>query len=358
MPHLLADISSHGFGHLAQTAPVLNELRNRLPGLRLTVSSGLPHARLAARIQGEFRHIAQASDFGMVMANAVEVLPEQSAAAYAEFHRDWEHKVAQEAARFAELAPDAVLSDVSYLALAAADSAGIPAVAMCCLNWADIYQHYCGFDPGATQILRHLLDAYNSAHCFLKVQPTMPMPGLQNAREIGPIAQSGENRRAQIDARLGLKGDEKLVLMAMGGIHMRLPVEGWPRIPGVRWLVQSSWQVRHADAIELESLALPFVDLLRSCDALLTKPGYGSFAEAALNATPVLYLRRADWPEEPCLIAWLKSHGACLEVERGNLMRGDVAEELRALFALPMPTPPLPTGAAQAADVLVEMLRS
>lgn len=358
MPHLLTDISSHGFGHLAQTAPVLNELRRRLPDLRLTVSSGLPRAKLAERIQGEFRHIPQASDFGMAMANAVEVLPEQSAAAYAEFHHDWEHRVAQEAARFAELAPDAVLSDVSYLALAAADSAGIPAIAMCCLNWADIYQHYCGADPGAAEIRRHMLDAYNSARCFLKVQPTMPMPGLRNAREIGPIAQSGENRRAQIDTLLGLKGNEKLVLVAMGGIHMRLPMEDWPRIPGVRWLVQSSWQVRHADAIELESLALPFVDVLRSCDALLTKPGYGSFAEAALNATPVLYLRRTDWPEEPYLIAWLKAHGACLEVERGNLMRGNVADELRALFALPTLTPPLPSGAAQAADVLVAMLRS
>lgn len=357
MPHLYADISSHGLGHLAQTAPVLNELRRRLPNLRLTVRSGLPRAALASRIGGMFEHLQQPSDFGMLMANAVDVLTEQSAHAYAEFHRDWEPRVAREAALLAQLAPDAVLADVSYLALAGAGAAGIPAVAMCCLNWADIYRHYCGGHADAGAIERHMLDAYNSACCFLKVQPTMPMAGLKNAQEIGTIAQGGENRRDRINTLLGLERSEKLVLVAMGGIHMRLPMEDWPRIPGVRWLVQASWQVRHPDAIELERLGLPFIDVLHSCDALLTKPGYGSFAEAAVNGTPVLYLRRQDWPEEPYLIDWLKRHGACLEVERQRLMRGDVADELQALLALPAARPPLANGATQAADVLAQMLR-
>jgi hypothetical protein len=291
------------------------------------------------------------------MANAVDVLAEQSAQAYAEFHRDWDPIVAREAALLAHLAPDVVLSDVSYLALAGAAAAGIPAVAMCCLNWADIYRHYCGGHANAGAIERQMLDAYSSARCFLKVQPTMPMPGLKNTQEIGPIAQGGQNRRDEIDALLGLEKKEKLVLVAMGGIHMRLPMEEWPRLPGVRWLVQSSWQVRHPDAIELERLGLPFVDALRSCDALLTKPGYGSFAEAAVNGTPVLYVRRLDWPEEPYLIDWLQQHGACLEVERQRLMRGGVADELQALLALPTAAPPLATGAAQAAEILAQMLR-
>lgn len=357
MPHLFADISSHGLGHLAQTAPVLNELRRRVPDVRITVRSGLPRTALANRIGGTFEHLAQASDFGMLMANAVDVLAEQSAHAYAEFHRDWEPRVAREAALLAQFAPDAVLADVSYLALAGAGATGIPAVAMCCLNWADIYGHYCGGKPESDAILRHMLDAYNSARCFLKVQPTMPMAGLNNAQEIGTIAQGGENRRDAINTLLGLNPDEKLVLVAMGGIRMRLPMEDWPRLPGVRWLVQASWQVHHPDAIELERLELPFVDVLHSCDALLTKPGYGSFAEAAVNGTPVLYLRRLDWPEEPYLTDWLKRHGACLEVERQRLMRGDVADELQALLALPARVPPLASGAAQAADVLAQMLR-
>jgi hypothetical protein len=47
------------------------------------------------------------------------------------------------------------------------------------------------------------------------------------------------------------------------------------------------------------------IDLLRSVDAVIAKPGYGTFAEAACNATPLLYVRRQEWPEQDCLIEWL-----------------------------------------------------
>lgn len=40
--HLFVDISSHGFGHLAITAPALNALAELAPDLRLTVRSGVP----------------------------------------------------------------------------------------------------------------------------------------------------------------------------------------------------------------------------------------------------------------------------------------------------------------------------
>ena len=37
-PHLLVALSSHGFGHLSQAAPVVNQLRTEIPGLRVTVA--------------------------------------------------------------------------------------------------------------------------------------------------------------------------------------------------------------------------------------------------------------------------------------------------------------------------------
>jgi len=350
--HLFVDISSHGFGHLAQTAPVLNELRLRLPDMRLTVRSGAPREVLAKRIDGEFLHIAQASDFGMVMANAVDVLAEPSAAAYRAFHQDWEAKVAHAASEMTALMPDLVLSNISYLTLAAAKAAGIPALAMCSINWADIYQHYCGTFMEAKGIHAQMLDAYRSAKCFIRPQPAMPMPGLNNTHEIGPIALVGTDRRSEIKAGLGLKLHDKLVSIAMGGIQMRLPLENWPRISNVRWLVPASWGLSHPDAITFETLGLPFVDVLRASDALITKPGYGSFAEAATNGIPVLYLRRRDWPEEPYLVDWLTLNGRCLEVERSQLERGDINSPLQALFAMPHQPPVAPAGTDEAAEIL------
>jgi hypothetical protein len=357
MPHLLVDLSYHGFGHIAQTAPVVNALAERLPDLRVTLRSGVPHEVLAQRFHCDFKLVSRALDFGMEMVDAMEVSVEGSAEAYQNFHRDWRGSVAREAENMAALAPDLLFANVPYLSLAAAASVGIPSVAMCSLNWADIYAHYCHDRPEAAEIHAQMLDAYSSAACFLRPMPAMPMENLANRRSIGPIARRGGNRRAELGARLGISDADRLVLIAMGGIAFRLPLDRWPRIPGVRWVVLSSWEVHHPDAIELESLSMDFTDVLASCDALLTKPGYGSFAEAACNGVPVLYLDRKDWPEAPYLVEWLKRQGRAVEVERGALEQGAIAVQLEALWALPSTAPVEPEGIAQAADFLQDLLQ-
>ncbi len=356
MPHLLAAISAHGFGHAAQTAPVVNALRERIPDLRVTLRTTVSPALLAARFEGKFTRVSTASDFGMCMASAVDVLAEESAHSYAEFHRHWAGKVREEAHALAGLAPDLVLANVPYLALAGAAEAGIPAVALCSLNWADIYAHYCGHRPEAAEIHAQMLAAYNSARCFLQPEPHMPMAGLARCRSIGPVARVGHARRDEINRKLGLSARDRLVLIAPGGMELPLPIHAWPRLPHVRWLVSAAWRVTHPDAISIESLAMHFIDILRSSDALIGKPGYGSFAEVACNAVPMLYVKRHDWPEEPCLVEWLERRGRSLEISRAQLERGDIVDALHAVWGMPLRPAVTPRGVQQAADYLAAEL--
>lgn len=351
-PHLVVSISGHGFGHVAQTAPILNLLLERMPQARLTVRSAVPLEHLRSRIHAPFAHLQSHGDIGMVMSSALDVRVEESRAAYRAFHADWEARIAEEARLLRELGADMVFSNVGYLPLAGAQRAGIANAALCSLNWLDIYRHYAGDDDIAAQI--H--DCYARADAFLRTTPGMAMETLPNLVTVAPIAAVGNARRDELDRHLKLSKEEKLVLVSMGGIASRLPIERWPRIDGVRWLVQGSWQVEHPDAIVLESLPLGFGDLLSSSDALLSKPGYGSFVEAACSGTPVLYVNRPDWPESPALVEWLQRHGACREVSREQLERGAIRQALFELWSLPAPVAPDPAGAAQAADWLMNRL--
>lgn len=97
---------------------------------------------------------------------------------------------------------------------------------------------------------------------------------------------------------------------------------------------------------------MSFTDLLSSVDAVITKPGYGTFTEAACNGTPVLYQRRTDWPEQECLIAWLEQHGCCGEIDEEALLRGQVGEALDGLWQAAPRTPPGTDGAQQAAGLI------
>jgi hypothetical protein len=351
-PHLVVSISGHGFGHVAQTAPILNALHARCPAIRITVRTTVPIAHLRSRIHVPFTHLLSQGDIGMVMVSATEVDVAQSRAAYQHFHRDWEEKVLAEAALLHELQADLVFSNVGYLPLAGAQRAGIANVALCSLNWADIYRHTCGED----QIAQQIQACYAHADAFLRTTPSMTMEDLPNRLAVAPIADIGTNRRDELNWLLNLSQDEKLVLVSLGGIASRLPIEQWQRIAGVRWLVQRAWQVDHPDAIVLDDLPMSFSDVLASSDALLTKPGYGSFVEATASGVPILYAPRSDWPESPALIAWLQQHGVGREVSPAALQHGDLAASLAAIWATPRPVPITPTGAAQVAEWIVAKL--
>ena len=352
---LLVDISPHGYGHLSQIAPVVNELRRRLPSLELLIRTTVPRKQVASRVEGAFAYLEHAPDFGMEMASALEVRAEASFRRYQALHQDWDAVVAREARAVARLAPDLLLGNVPYLSLAAARAAGVPAVALCSLNWADIFWHYCRGFSGADAIYAQMQEAYRSAELFLQPRPHMPMGWLDNRRSIAPIALRGQCRREELDARFGLEGPERLVLVAMGGMPFTLPTERWPRLPGVHWLFTSG--ERHPDEVPVSESGMSFADVLASVDVVLTKPGYGTFAEAGACGVDVLYVSRGGWPEEPYLLEWLRAHARVAELGRERLLQGDFTGALTTLAEMPRRRAAVAGGEHEATELIQGLLQ-
>ncbi len=336
---------------------MLNEWRRRYPTGRLTVQSALPEVVLRQRLVGEFTVMTGAADFGMVMVDALEAKVAESLAAYRAFHADWAARLAWQEQVLRDAAPDGLLADIPYLTLAAAARLDVPALALCSLNWADILAGYGQHEPDLQALRAPMLAAYNSAKAFLRPAPSMPMPELWNTQSIGPIAALGRNRRAQIDRQLSLRGDETLILMGLGGVDMRPPLENWPRLPGVCWLTPPVWNTTRTDMPNWAGLAdLSMIDLIRSCDVLFTKPGYGAFTEAVCNGVRVLYIARDDWPEEPWLSRWLQEYGNAIKINRRQWASGELEGTLQALLTEPVKPPIAPTGIADAVGWIEQLM--
>ncbi len=292
----------------------------------------------------------------MAMATSLDVLAAASHAAYLDTHRRWRRRVRLEAQELCARGASLVLANVPYLPLAAAAQAGIPALALCSLNWGEVYDHYCGALPGAAAIALEIRSAYASARAFLNPEPSMPMPGLANCRAVGPIARLGRRRKAEIAARLGIDPGGKLVLLCLGGIPTPLRCTEW-KIPRGMALLVSGTDLGPGGAVHpIEATGVSYIDAIASVDALITKPGYGSFVEAACNGVPVLYTRRRDWPEEPHTIRWLGQHARCRELAREDLERGRIAAALDALWAEPERPAVSPTGIEEAATLIASCL--
>ena len=349
---LLAAISHHGLGHLAQAAPVLNTLRNLHPALELTLWSGLHSDALHARIEGHFEHRHEAADIGLVMHDAMRVDLRASHSAYQGFHADWPTRVKHEADWLQAQGFDQVFADAAYLPLAAAAQAGIDGVALCSLNWTDITRSYLTGLPGMDAIFNDMAVAYDAARVFLQPAPSMPMPQLARRLGIAPISALGRKRRQALIDRFALPVTQKLALLGFGGIGYQ-GNSALPAMNNVTWLAPDDWQFGRVDVIPFSALAMPFLDMLASSDVLITKVGYGSFVEAAAHQVPVLYLDRPDWPETPYLTRWLAEHGSASALNEQSLFSAQLEKTLTELWQKPIKPAVRAEGAEQAARQLM-----
>lgn len=352
MPHLYVCVSAHGYGHLAQLAPVLGALHARLPRMRITLQSTVSPSFAAECLPAGFEQIAEPADPVMPMASPLATRWREALELYSDFCRRQSVLLSRQRELLRQVRPDLVLSNVAWLPLLVGRESGIPAVALCSLNWLDILRQGPLGDALDPRVVEQLTAAYQAADLFLRPTPAMPMAWLDRARAIGPVARIGRPSAVRIRQALGLPADTRLAMYQLGGIDdagMRVTL---PRLAGVHWLLQSDCPVRD-DCSRIADLPMPFIDVLASCDLMLTKPGYGSVAEAACNGVPVLYVPRGDWPEEPHLLAWLDHELPTAAVSLDALATGDFVPEMERLLARPRPAPVAATGVAEAADLLM-----
>ncbi len=357
-PHVWVALTPHGFGHAAMTAPVIRELKKLCPNLRLTIQSGgLPFDFLRDRFAMPFDVVEETADFGLIMESATGVRVAESALAYEHLHENLPMLIDREKMRLSAAAPDLVLSNVSYVTIAAARQSGIAAVALCSLNWADLYWYHCADRPQADKIHEQILECYRQAVLFLRPAPAMPMPDLQT-RLIGPIALHGENRRSELNERLGLGEHERLGIAAFGGLSMAFDMNRWPSLPGWHWLVDGvRGGINRPDMHAWQAFDYPLVDLIRSSDLIVSKPGYNTFSEAGVNGVPLLWVERPNWPENLYLDLWLKSNGKCETITTRDLFdRHSFEKAIDDLLSQSVPVVSFPDGAREAADILWGLL--
>ena len=363
-PHLLLAISSHGFGHLSQAAPVVNQLRKLLPKLRITVRAKFPEEQIKKRILNPDAVQHAADDFGMIMRDALTLDIPASLDAYKKFHTDLPDNVQRLAQELIEQKVDVVLSDIPYLTLAAAQKAGIPSIALCSLNWADILEFALNqrqksdqSDPSGEAIVHEIREIYQKANHFLLPAPSMAMPLLTNTIAIGPVCDPGVNRRHSLITN----DDSLLVLVGMGGMPYKLNPDSWPTHAlgkPLRYIVADQIADRSSNPhLFAESKTnLTYADLVASVDLIMTKPGYGMFAEAAAAGVPVLYVERLNWPEADALTCWLQSVAHCTEISTDALHRGDFAQDMQQLLQRGRYAPVPPMGNLQAAKLITRYL--
>ena len=350
-------ISGHGYGHAAQVVPVLNALGTLMPGLtavlRTTVPSSFFRDRLA--IQWELSPVQQ--DIGCIQDGPLKIDIDATWAAHQRFHETWEARLSNEVSAMQATSPALIIADTPYLAIEAGSRAQIPTVALASFTWDLVLKEYCrASDNSHQQLIQCIRGSYSKALLALRITPAPRIDVFSNMIDIGPIANPTSPERDRLASALALApNEERTVLVGFGGVPLTsLPLEQMEQLRHYRFLFDGPVPPGYSRIHSTETLPFSFKTLLASVDVIMTKPGYGTIVEAVALQQPVVYVRRYNFADEPPLVDYLHRYGRGVELSIDDFTRGQWEPPLLQALTVPVPSlPPPPTGAAEAAEVIV-----
>lgn len=323
-------ISGHGYGHLAQIAPVLEALHETRPDIQLLIRTELDDAVIHSFLAAPFEILSGPVDAGVIQKHAAEEDIPATLQIARNFFSNWEEHIAGEADRLGKYGPSLVLSDISPLAFPVAKKLGIPAMGLGSLDWHAVYS---GYLPASDDLLGTLAEAHDQADMLLQPPLSMSMPSFPNITHIGLISRQATHDREKVRRHMSISDEQKLAMIMFGGtgdppfdIHTLKNISGWQfGIPGNRDMRLTS-QVQQVSYLGKFST----VDCIAAADTVICKPSYNTLAECWRYKIPLIYVPRPDFPEYPYLRAWMQKNAPAVEITRPDFKAANWQQALDA----------------------------
>ncbi len=359
---IVAFVSGHGFGHLAQITPLLHLLKQRFPDWPLYIRSSLSPEIINSRLHVPCTLLAGEVDVGVVQQSAIceDWLTTGQRAADFFAPALFAQRVQAEAERLAALKPRLVLSDISPLAFPVADALDLPSVAIANLDWHDIYQPV--LQTTHPEVLQTLTAAHARADLLLRMPWHLPMQTFPRIVDIPLLPQPCRISRQKVRQQLGLCDEQRTVVLVLFG-GTPVPAMDLQALADMReyLFLFFSWPEGVALPVNVRSLDFgkPFSSrvVMHGCDLVLCKPGYGVLSEAWNEGIPVVYAPRPGFAEYACMHDWLQQHAPAVLIDEEALRTANWRAALVQAQTYPHRWPTLAPQAEQAMlDAMVSLL--
>lgn len=356
MPLIWCSISGHGFGHAAQVVPVLNDLGRLIPNLHVVLRTSVPDWFFHKRLNVSWELSRHRQDIGCIQHGPLHIDVEETWQAHAEFHENWEARVADEVAAIGSTSPRLVLSDIAYLSIEAGARAGLPTIGLSSLSWDAILERMSQpLHSDQVHLVQQIKHSYHYADLMMCVAPAIEMPVFRRTVNIAPIASHPPSDPVTLRHALEVSSDERIVGISFGGISLTsLPWECIEQMSGYRFIFSGSVPSSSRRVVSAETVPMTVPAIMASSDIVLTKPGYGTIVEAVSTGRRVIYVRRHNFADEDTLIDYLHRFGCAAELSADDFLSGRWVDAFHAVLkrSSSPTTAPLATGAEEAAHLL------
>lgn len=345
-------ITGHGYGHFTRSSKLIRDLVDL--NYHVTIVSIINIDFVKQNLEpllseGKVLYERRKLDAGAIQIGPLDLdLKATLDSYYSEIHMNHESLVRQEAEFLLTNNIQLVLTDVTPLVCAAAREANITSVIMSNLTWNYIYEDMlrsisdtlseAEVSKYKEMIHQCDLDYASCTYHFRLPGPTPIIPNLDSTKVVPCplVSRPSSSTTDDVLNQLNLKSSNAhILILSFGGhdfnsFHIKeeyLP-DGWV------CLLLGFRKADYYPEGQPSKLSSRFIfcpvdsyvpDLVLIADAFLGKIGYGTVSEclSSVPVTPLIYIPRDGWPEEPYLVNILDDNQCGISMPRDQFYSGN-----------------------------------
>ncbi|PZV16882.1 MAG: glycosyl transferase [Pseudanabaena sp.] len=321
MPTLYTAITNHGFGHATRTAAVLADLQERSPDIKLIIATTAPRWLLEEYIEGDFVYHQRVFDVGVIQIDSLQVDREATFDAWQKIREQQADLIEVEVNFLQEHKVDLVLGDIPPMVTKIARDANIPCWMAGNFGWDFIYRDWGG---KFIEMADRLSETYSHCDRLFRLPFAEPMSSFSNIEDVGLTGAKPKYSAEYLREKFNLDSDRPTVLLTFGGLSLQsIPYQNLANFPDWQFITFDRGAPDLSNLTKANSDRLRPVDLMVVCDFLITKPGYGTLAEALRVGIPVICLTREGFLEAETLIAGVKNYAEHLIISPQEFYESD-----------------------------------
>lgn len=350
-PKILYYVTGHGFGHARRSAEVARALLETNPDVEVHFRTSLAPHILAPWLDPRVRVSWCSFDPGAVEESPFRIDVDRTLEAVRRSLDEAPAAVAGEAAFVAREGFTLILSDAPFLAGDVAAAAGVPCVAITNFTWDWIYEPLFADRPGAEELLARIGASYARMELLLRLPFAGGGATLPRVIDVPLVVAPQRRTRAEIRAQVPLPEDgrPRILLGQRGGLNEATQLRACREAPHLLFVALQPPVAPASENLRVVPLhpGLRFEELLRACEVVVSKPGWGILTDCIASGTALLWPPRFGFREDDVSLPLAAPALRMQHLAPEPFQAGEWRDALDALLAQPAPTHPMRTDGAQ-----------
>lgn len=321
-PTIYIAITNHGFGHATRTASIADTIQKLFPEVLLIMVTTAPRWLLECYIEGDFIHRPRAYDLGVVQADSLTMDKQATLEKLLEIKKNQNSLIASEVNFIRQNRVNLILGDVPFLAAPIAKTAGIPCWMMTNFGWDFIYRDW---GREFIAIADWISEFYSKVDRTFRFPFHEPMSMFANITDVGLTGGSPRYTADEISSIYKINTPkQKTALLTFGGLGLQqFPYDNLNNFPDWQFITFDASAPELPNILKITNRKHRPVDIMPVCGQVISKPGYGTFAEATKLNLPITTVTRDNFAEAAYLIKGITNYNQHNILTPKELFEGD-----------------------------------